>query len=514
MLAIASLASKFRAVTVHGPVVRAVAWLLVTGAVLLVCRQFWPRYSLSCIRHPSEARPGGVLEDVDCSFQRVRTLAADGSWAVQAEGYFLELKNVTVHKDGTRWSVTLNAGTIGKRVDLAAFATEEDAQALAKPLEAFIASCEDVKHRDQTLVYSISSDSSWTAGVPGIVALVAAVGIMLGFRPGREVLELSASTGTASLTQSSLAGAFVAARSFPLERVIRVGIAPTAALLPPQAGDSGALMPPPHSAPVLAAAATPGHTPRPQPSAAGGSQGRELVRMYLEVMDAVTGEGAVMWRGPAALRDDADVSVPPCRALSGGGGCLATRNREFAAGVTLADAAAAANHWLRSYADTGVGVVDEEDADGKQSARDALRDRAVSHMRMRRGSASRLLGQAPPTRDGQLVPAQAEQAQEGHDGCSDGGGRGETTAGQVAGEDGRPAESPATGSRGSASTELDGTRPRCVICRERAPTTALVPCRHLCLCQPCSHSVHNHRLRKCPVCRAGIESVFRVVLVT
>lgn len=505
MLAIDSLASKFRAVAVHGPVLRAVAWLVVTGAVLLVVRQFWPRYALSCIRHPSEARPGGVLEDVDCSFQRVSTIAPDGSLAMQSESYFLELKNVTVHMDGTRWTIALNEGTAGKRVNLAAFATENEAQAAAKPLDAFLASCQDPKHRDATLTFSISSDSSWTAGGAGIAALIAALGMILGLKPGHEVLELSASTGTATLTQSSLAGAFVASRSFPLERVVRVGIAPAASILPPRFGSRESLVPAPRG--PAAEAASPlsaGVAGSPAAAAAGrspaaGDAGRveSAVRLYLEVMDAVTGEGALLWFGPAALQDDADVSMSPCRALScGSQGCSAGPGGWGAGGVTLADAAAAANHWLRSYVETGVGAAAEEHASSSRAGQTAAEGTTI---RLRRGSASRLL--APGTAGG-AAGGDAGAAREGEDGgCADPSSgcarnqlRGQSRVGDAA----------------AGASEA----PCCVVCRERPPTTALVPCRHLCLCQPCSHSVHNQRLRKCPVCRAAIEGVFRVVLVT
>ncbi len=47
----------------------------------------------------------------------------------------------------------------------------------------------------------------------------------------------------------------------------------------------------------------------------------------------------------------------------------------------------------------------------------------------------------------------------------------------------------------------------CVVCLERAKSTALVPCGHMCLCDSCASA---KGLKKCPICRADVVSVLRV----
>ena len=44
----------------------------------------------------------------------------------------------------------------------------------------------------------------------------------------------------------------------------------------------------------------------------------------------------------------------------------------------------------------------------------------------------------------------------------------------------------------------------CVICQEEEKCTLLVPCGHLCVCEPCSHSV-----AECPMCRSAIRQRLR-----
>lgn len=40
----------------------------------------------------------------------------------------------------------------------------------------------------------------------------------------------------------------------------------------------------------------------------------------------------------------------------------------------------------------------------------------------------------------------------------------------------------------------------CVICMSSKPDTAIIPCRHLCLCSTCAGIMRNE---KCPICRGG-----------
>jgi hypothetical protein len=48
---------------------------------------------------------------------------------------------------------------------------------------------------------------------------------------------------------------------------------------------------------------------------------------------------------------------------------------------------------------------------------------------------------------------------------------------------------------------------QCVICREQQKAVLLLPCRHLCLCQGCSH---KHELPSCPVCRTHVVERMRI----
>ena len=46
----------------------------------------------------------------------------------------------------------------------------------------------------------------------------------------------------------------------------------------------------------------------------------------------------------------------------------------------------------------------------------------------------------------------------------------------------------------------------CVVCLSAPATTALLPCRHWCVCDAC----FAHLAAKCPVCRAEFSDVLRV----
>lgn len=52
----------------------------------------------------------------------------------------------------------------------------------------------------------------------------------------------------------------------------------------------------------------------------------------------------------------------------------------------------------------------------------------------------------------------------------------------------------------------------CVVCMERRPATAIVPCGHVCLCVHCSRALARGDAadRKCPHCRVSIQQIIRV----
>ena len=45
-----------------------------------------------------------------------------------------------------------------------------------------------------------------------------------------------------------------------------------------------------------------------------------------------------------------------------------------------------------------------------------------------------------------------------------------------------------------------GNDPDCVICMSAPKDTAILPCRHLCMCSACAR-MHNLHADTCPICR-------------
>ena len=67
------------------------------------------------------------------------------------------------------------------------------------------------------------------------------------------------------------------------------------------------------------------------------------------------------------------------------------------------------------------------------------------------------------------------------------------------------AESPATA---VAAALVGGPAAECVVCLDKEPTHALVPCGHLCLCDACSSACVD--TGECPVCRVPVLSALRI----
>ena len=53
------------------------------------------------------------------------------------------------------------------------------------------------------------------------------------------------------------------------------------------------------------------------------------------------------------------------------------------------------------------------------------------------------------------------------------------------------------------------TDPECVICMTAPKDTAMLPCRHMCMCSACA-KVYNHHSESCPICRQRVESMLRI----
>jgi len=49
----------------------------------------------------------------------------------------------------------------------------------------------------------------------------------------------------------------------------------------------------------------------------------------------------------------------------------------------------------------------------------------------------------------------------------------------------------------------------CVICISEFRTTAVLPCRHLCLCSFCTDSFRTHT-NKCPICRSPVKALLKI----
>jgi hypothetical protein len=101
---------------------------------------------------------------------------------------------------------------------------------------------------------------------------------------------------------------------------------------------------------------------------------------------------------------------------------------------------------------------------------------------------------------------QADAAEEGQgDGPGGEGAGGEGPGGPNAGAAPEPAAAAAAAAAARASL-LDAA---CVICLDEPRTTAVLPCRHLCLCAPCAQQLVFHS-SKCPVCRGTAQSLLAI----
>eukprot|EP00883_Tetradesmus_obliquus_P014521 jgi/Sobl393_1/7589/SZX64469.1 len=49
----------------------------------------------------------------------------------------------------------------------------------------------------------------------------------------------------------------------------------------------------------------------------------------------------------------------------------------------------------------------------------------------------------------------------------------------------------------------------CVICMSAERDTTVLPCRHMCMCQPCASALKT-QTNKCPICREEIESLLHI----
>ena len=60
--------------------------------------------------------------------------------------------------------------------------------------------------------------------------------------------------------------------------------------------------------------------------------------------------------------------------------------------------------------------------------------------------------------------------------------------------------------------EKDDEKKECIICYEREPVLAFIPCGHKCVCQICYNNANNsnHKIEICSICRKHITNVVRI----
>lgn len=57
--------------------------------------------------------------------------------------------------------------------------------------------------------------------------------------------------------------------------------------------------------------------------------------------------------------------------------------------------------------------------------------------------------------------------------------------------------------------ETDDNGSECVICMCDQRDTLILPCRHLCLCNTCAHSL-RYQANNCPICRAPFRALLQI----
>ena len=52
----------------------------------------------------------------------------------------------------------------------------------------------------------------------------------------------------------------------------------------------------------------------------------------------------------------------------------------------------------------------------------------------------------------------------------------------------------------------------CVVCMTDRRNTAVLPCRHMCLCTNCANIVRSQPSSKCPICRSQVDSLMQLIV--
>lgn len=70
-----------------------------------------------------------------------------------------------------------------------------------------------------------------------------------------------------------------------------------------------------------------------------------------------------------------------------------------------------------------------------------------------------------------------------------------------------------TGEEDEAAVDEDDGDSLCVICLSDPRDTAVLPCRHMCLCSDCAQSLRTQS-NKCPICRGPVQSLLHIKVET
>ena len=65
------------------------------------------------------------------------------------------------------------------------------------------------------------------------------------------------------------------------------------------------------------------------------------------------------------------------------------------------------------------------------------------------------------------------------------------------------------GKEGGTANLVNDTDKQCVICFTNDKDTVVLPCRHMCLCMPCSQVI-RHQQNNCPICRTKVSTFIQI----
>jgi len=70
-------------------------------------------------------------------------------------------------------------------------------------------------------------------------------------------------------------------------------------------------------------------------------------------------------------------------------------------------------------------------------------------------------------------------------------------------------KSTASAANGAGGSAYDDGSKECVICMTEPRNTAVLPCRHMCLCRECAN-VLRFQSNKCPICRSRVDTLLEI----